>query len=320
MIIAWFRKNIGMIVSAVGLILLVILTFGNLGELFTEKYWENVGGNLSSITALTIGLVMVQVAIKQGVSEQALSAGLNTETTKNKYREHKNLLEFNREKAIFLPFFLNIRNKRETERRKKEFLIDNNFTSEQMLRLSNNKRLIKKYDRIKTNITPDSIKWSTTDIVYNKYGRVEKLDEYRKKRAIKSIVISILAMIGSALITGGLFLDPAEIPFWQKLIKLLGHIITMAIMVVFDVTKNYEKGAFSVPNELDEVNNIWKEFQLWVVPEDIKKEVEQEYLILSSLTGKVIEEVSIGECDVEREETIDTRADVQEKSAEVENI
>ena len=43
MVITWLRKNIGMIVSIVGLVLMIILTFGNLGELFTEKYWENVG-------------------------------------------------------------------------------------------------------------------------------------------------------------------------------------------------------------------------------------------------------------------------------------
>ena len=37
MVITWLRKNIGMIVSIVGLVLMIILTFGNLGELFTEK-------------------------------------------------------------------------------------------------------------------------------------------------------------------------------------------------------------------------------------------------------------------------------------------
>lgn len=94
-------------------------------------------------------------------------------------------------------------------------------------------------------------------------------------------------------------------------------------MTIFDVTKNYEKGAFCVPNELDEVNNIWKEFELWVIPEDVKSEVENDMLILSSMTGKrieYIEEENIGECDVERKETIDTGTDVQEESAEVENI
>ena len=321
MIISWLRKNIGIIISVIGLALLIILTFGDMGELFTEEYWKNVGGNLSSITALTMGLVMVQVAIKQGVSEQALSAGLNTENTKNKYIEHKGILERNREKSIYLPYFLTMRNKRETDRRKKEFLIDNNFTSEQMLRLSKNKRLIRKYDAIKTNVTADSIKWSTTDIVYNKHGRIEKLNEFRRKRTIRAIAIAILTMLGSTLIAGGLFLDVADIPFWQKLVKFMSYLITMAIMVVFDITKNYEKGAFSVPNELDEVNNIWKEFELWIIPEEIKKEVEKDYLILSSLTGKSVDDAEEkGDVDVKREDTIDTRTDIQEESEEVEAV
>ena len=121
------RKNIGIIVSIVGLALLVILTFGDMGELFTEEYWKNVGGNLSSIGALTIGLVLIQTSIKQGISEQALSAGLNTETTKNKYKEHKDLVKKNQENHVYLPYFLAMRNKRETKRRKREFLVDNNF-------------------------------------------------------------------------------------------------------------------------------------------------------------------------------------------------
>lgn len=321
MIISWLRKNIGIIISVIGLALLIILTFGDMGELFTEEYWKNVGGNLSSITALTMGLVMVQVAIKQGVSEQALSAGLNTENTKTKYIEHKGILERNREKSIYLPYFLTMRNKRETDRRKKEFLIDNNFTNEQMLRLSKNKRLIRKYDAIKTNVTADSIKWSTTDIVYNKHGRIEKLNEFRRKRTIRAIAIAILTMLGSTLIAGGLFLDVADIPFWQKLVKFMSYLITMAIMVVFDITKNYEKGAFSVPNELDEVNNIWKEFELWIIPEEIKKEVEKDYLILSSLTGKSVDDAEEkGDVDVKREDTIDTGTDIQEESEEVEAV
>ena len=49
MVIRWIRKYTGVIVSVVGFILLIILTFGDLGELFTEEYWRNVGGNITSI-------------------------------------------------------------------------------------------------------------------------------------------------------------------------------------------------------------------------------------------------------------------------------
>ena len=123
----------GVIVTFVGFILLIILTFGDLGELFTEEYWRNVGGNITSIGALTIGLMFVQISIRQGVSEQALSNGLNTENTKNKYVEHKDIIKRCRPNHIYLPYFLGIRNERETIRRRKEFLVDNRFLSEEAL-------------------------------------------------------------------------------------------------------------------------------------------------------------------------------------------
>lgn len=270
----WLRKNIGLIVSIIGVVLLVILTFGDMGELFTEKYWENVGGNLSSISALTIGLVMIQTTIKQGVSEQALSAGLNKDDTQKKYTEHKSVRKDCREKEIYLPYFLDLRNRRETKRKKREFLIDNNFTSEKKLFASGNKRLINKYNQIQINITADSIKWSTTEIVFKKNGQIEKLDSYRKKRAVKGFLTGIAWMLGATLITGGLFLDTADIPLVQKVIKLFSYFLTIAFSVVFDICKNYEKGAFGVPNELEEVNCIWEEFKQWEVPEWVEKEVE----------------------------------------------
>ena len=270
----WLRKNIGLIVSIIGVVLLVILTFGDMGELFTEKYWENVGGNLSSISALTIGLVMIQTTIKQGVSEQALSVGLNKQETQDKYDDHKNIRKDCREKEIYLPYFLDLRNRRETKRKKREFLIDNNFTSEKKLFTSGNKRLINKYNQIQINITADSIKWSTTEIVFKKNGQIEKLDTYRKKRTVKGFVTGVAWMLGATLITGGLFLDATEIPLVQKVIKLFSYFLTIAFSVIPDICKNYEKGAFGVPNELEEVNCIWEEFRQWEVPEWVVAEVE----------------------------------------------
>ena len=315
-ITSWFRKNIGIIISIIGLALLVILTFGDMGELFTEKYWENVGGNLSSISALTIGLVLIQTSIKQGVSEQALSVGLNTQVTKEKYDEHKEIRQVCQGKLIYLPYFLSIRNKRETKRRKQEFLVDNNFTNEKMLRLSNNKKLIRAYDKIQTNITADSIKWTTTEIVYQKNGRIEKLETFRKKRLIKAIVVGFIWMFATTLITGGLFLDTADIPFWQKFVKLITYLITIALSVVFDINKNYEKGAFGVPNELEEINGIWKEFSLWEIPDWIIKEVENnEKEDHEELKLNVQEDV-----DYETKERIDTGTNVQEESIESKSI
>lgn len=340
------RKNIGIIVSIVGLALLVILTFGDMGELFTEEYWKNVGGNLSSIGALTIGLVLIQTSIKQGISEQALSAGLNTETTKNKYKEHKDLVKKNQENHVYLPYFLAMRNKRETRRRKREFLVDNNFTNEKMLRTSGKTRLIKAYDAIQTNITVDSIKWSTTEIVYNKNGRIEKLETYRKKRLVKGLITGFVFMIATTFITGGLFLDTAQIPFWQKVVKLVTYLIVISLSVIFDIGKNYEKGAFGVPNELEEINSIWEEFASWEIPNWVKQEVEDnekqenleeeqqtlqtekqeiddselEWIPLLSFGNENVKVLEEEENESDREESVNAGTDIQEKPIQSEDI
>ena len=308
-ITVWLRKYIGLLVSIFGTILLSVLTYGDLGELFTEQYWQNVGGNITSIGALSIGLVMIQVCIKQGLCEQALSAGLNTPDTTKKFDEHKVILNRNRERMIYLPYFLSMRNKRETKQKKVEFLNDNDFTCEKNLYLSGNKKLIKKYKSININITSSSIKWSTTDIIYSKNGRIEKLEEYRKKRTKSAIIQGFLFMFATVFITGGLFLDPAEIPFWQKTIKLLTYFLAIAITVIPGISKNYEKGAFSVPNELDEVNNIWREFELWTVPDWVKKEIEDNNEINTEEDN-----------ESEGEKCFDARTDLQEESAEIKNI
>lgn len=340
------RKNVGIIVSIVGFALLVILTFGDMGELWTEEYWKNVGGNFTSISALTIGLVLIQTSIKQGISEQALSAGLNTTNTTEKYKEHKKLIKDNQEKHVYLPYFLAIRNKRETRRRKREFLVDNNFTSEKMLRMSGKTRLIKAYDAIQTNITVDSIKWSTTEIVYNKNGRIEKLETYRKKRLIKGLITGFLFMIATTFITGGLFLDSAQIPFWQKVVKLITYLIVIALSVLFDIGKNYEKGAFGVPNELEEINSIWEEFASWEIPSWVLKEVEDnekqenleeeqqtlqtekqeiddselEWIPLLSFGNENVKVLEEEENESDREESVNAGTDIQEKPIQSEDI
>ena len=269
------RKYIGVIVSIIGFCLLVILTLGDIGELFTDRYWANVGGNLSSIGALTIGLVLIQTTIKQGISEQALSAGLNTQNTQDKYTEHKDLIKNNQNKQIYLPYFLTIRNSRESKRRKREFLVDNGFKNETELRQCKKAKLIRMYNSILTNIKVDDIKWSTTEIRYNKNGSIEKLEKYRSKRLWKGVVMGLMSMVATAFITGGMFLDIADIPLWQKFIKLFTYLITIAMSVIFDIGKNYEKGAFGVPDELDEINSIWLEFQKWDVPAWVINEVQK---------------------------------------------
>lgn len=321
MVIKWIRKYTGVIVSVVGFILLIILTFGDLGELFTEGYWRNVGGNITSIGALTVGLMFVQISIKQGVSEQALSNGLNTENTKTKYVEHKSIVKRCRPKHIYLPYFLGIRNERETIRRRKEFLVDNSFLSEEALFASGNKKLIKAYNAIQTNITVDSIKWSTTEIAYSKNGRIEKLDKYRQKRLVKAIIVGFAFMLGTTLITGGLFMDMNEIPVWQKLVKLATYLISILIGVIFDIGKNYEKGAIGVPNELEEVNSIWEEFEKWDVPEWVIEEVKETDLPKVKEAKEIIkkekenEKILLG-----YEKETETRAVIQEESEEIQTV
>ena len=240
-----------------------------------------------------------------------------------------------------------MRNKRETRRRKREFLVDNNFTNEKMLRASGKTRLIKAYDTIQTNITVDSIKWSTTEIIYNKNGRIEKLETYRKKRLVKGLITGFVFMIATTFITGGLFLDTADIPFWQKVVKLVTYLIVISLSVIFDIGKNYEKGAFGVPNELEEINSIWEEFASWEIPSWVKKEVEenekqenieeqsqeQKEMPQQEFKGSIVEEIkpillgfgnieSIKEEDYEsdREKSVDTGTDIQEKPIQSEDI
>ena len=224
--------------------LLCVMTFGDLAEVVTVSYWKNVRKNLTSISFMTIGLSLIQVSIKQGLAEQALQRGLNTEKTTEKYDEHKNSISACTERMIYLPYFLQIYNKRHTSLRKQEFLINNNYTSETQLLQSNDKKLIKSYRQIIVNITAASIKWSTIEIVYDKNGRIITLDEYRRRRIQASVFTSFLSMIGVTFLAGGLFFAPSEEPLWQKFVKLFTYVMAIAVGAVFTVVKEYEKGAF----------------------------------------------------------------------------
>jgi hypothetical protein len=272
-IISALRKNIGTIVAVLGFILLCIVTFGNLGELSTDAYWQNVKDNFTAISFVSIGLTLIQIAIKQGLAEQALQRGLNTENTRLKYEEHKKYIKDNADKTIYLPYFLQIYNKRHTALRKREFLVNNNYTSEESLFATGNKKLIGRYNKTMVKITAADIKWSTTEIVYNKEGRIITLNEHRIRRTASSVIMSFAAMIGVTFLTGGLFFTVSTEPLWQKFVKLFTYIVTIAITSVFSVVKEYEKGAFGVPNELDEINQIWHEFATWEVPDWVKNEV-----------------------------------------------
>lgn len=307
-IVGVLRRNIGTIVTIIGFTLLCIITFGDLGEIATEEYWRNVRNNITSISFMTIGLSFIQVTIKQGLAEQSLQRGLNSENTRAKYDVHRNLIKSCCEREIYLPYFLQIYNKRHTNLRQRDFLVNNNFTTEKALYLSGKKKLIRAYRKIKTNITAVSIKWSTVKVERDKNGRIITLEEYRRARLMRSILLSMFSMIGTTFLVGGLFFTPNEQPLWQKFVKLFTYILTISFGSLFTVTKEYEKGAFGVPNELDEINQIWEEFRDWVIPKWVLTEVKK----LNEDGGDKVND--------EAEERSDSRTDLSQEQKEDESI
>jgi len=269
------RKNIGTIIAGLGFALLCILTFGDIGDILSADYWKNVSQNITSIGFMTVSLTMIQVSIKQGIGEQALSKGLNTQLTQDKYEEHRNLIRDANDKMIYMSYFLQDYNKRHTALKKLEFLVNNNFSSEESLMKSGKKSLIKKYKKTRVYLTLSRIKWATTDVCYNKYGQIITLAEHRSKRTIRAITLGLFFMVGATLLTRGLFFNQSDVPLGEKFVKLFTYVLTIAITSLPIILKEYEKGAFGVPNDLEELNNIWTEFKNWPVPEWVKKEVKE---------------------------------------------
>lgn len=304
MVIKFLRKNIGIIITAFGFLLLCILTFGDLGEFMTEQYWKNVCNNIMAISYMTVALTLIQTVMKQGMGEQALQRGLNSKNTTEKYTEHRSILRECTDRMIYMPYFLQLYNDRHTEIRKREFLINNNFRSEKSLFASGRKNLIRKYNSIHTHITVSSIKWATTEISYDKNGRIIPLSAYKRNQLIQNVVSSLLLMVATAFLTKGLFFEAAtEVPLWQKFVKLLTYVITISIGSILTIIKNYEKGAFSVPNELEEINGIWLEFKSWDIPKNIIDDVEEKETI-----------------NEQRKETDDSRNAVQAEQEEGKDI
>ncbi len=308
-IIKTIRQNIGVIIAAFGFFLLCIITFGDLGDFMTDEYWKNVKNNLMAIGYMSIALTMIQTVIKQGIAEQALQKGLNTKNTADKYGEHKLLVKSCNDRIVFMPYFLQGYNDRQTKMRKREFLVANNIPTEKALFDSKRKRLIKQYVRIHTYVTVGAIKWATTEIVYDKHGIIVPLSVYKRDQLIKSIFSSFLLMIAVSFLTKGLFFNPEDaIPFWQKLVKLCTYVVAIALGSVPGIIKNYEKGAFSVPNELDEINTIWQEFKNWPVPEWVVKEIEE--------SNEASKEIN----DEKRENFIDSGANLQAEQTQSQDI
>lgn len=274
MLITTLRRNVGVLVAMLGFTLLCILTFGNLGELASEEYWHNVWQNFTSIGFMSVSLTLVQTSIRQGLAEQALQRGLNTEKTQEKYFEHRELIKAATDRLVYLPYFLQNYNLRHTQFAKREFLVNNNFSSEETLRRSGNKKLNRIYDHIIIHVTPSRIKWATTDVIYNKHGQIISLQEHRRKRITSAVLSSLVFMIGVTFVTRGLFFTPSDEPFVHKLVRLLSYVVAIGISSLLAMIKEYEKGAFGIPNELDEINEIWHEFARWEIPQSVIDEVK----------------------------------------------
>ena len=310
MFISILRKNIGTIISAFGFIILCILTFGNVYEILTEEYWWNVWRNITSIGIMSISLTTVQVTIKQGLAEQALQRGLNTEETRKKYEEHKGIITANVSRLIYMPYFLQTYNRRQTGLKRQEFLISNGFKSEEELMTSGKPKQKKLYKKINIQLTLTSIKWATSDIIYNKKGQIETLAQYRRRRLIKGIIISAIFMFATTLIARGLFFSADTETISQKFVRLLTYVATIIFTSLMNVIKGYEKGAFGVPNELSEINEIWHEFESWQVPEWVEKDIKESMkeVIPDDKRGNLQEEQTT--C----EESPDTEADTENYS------
>lgn len=305
------RKNIGTVIAAFGFLLLCIMTFGNLGDVMSDNYWQSVKQNITSIGFMTLSLTLIQVSIKQGVAEQALQKGLNTENTTTKYEEHRKVIREVSDRTLYLPYFLQAYNKRHTLLAKREFLVENNFTNEKMLYATRDKKLISKYEKISVSITAGRIKWATTDVVYNRRGQIITLQEHRNKRIVQGIIISMIFMVGVTLLTKGLFFSATEEPLWQKFVKLATYVISISISSVLSVIKEYEKGAFGVPNDLEEINEIWREFARWVVPAWVIKEVND--------LDNAKEEVN-NEGKKDKQDDNDKRTNIQDKQEKIKDV
>lgn len=294
------RRNIGVFVALIGFALLCILTFGDIAEIATEQYWQNVLNNITSIGFTSVCLTAIQTTIKQGLCEQALQRGLNSEKAAEAYKEHRELIKKNTERMPYMPYFLQDYNHRHTLQRRREFLLSNNYSNEDSLLLSKRKKLIRRYRKICTRVTVDRIKWSTSDIKYDKYNCIETLAEHRAKRVGSAIISSAVFMFGVTFVTRGLFMSTVEEPLYQKCIKLATYILAIFFGSLLGIVKEYEKGAFGIPAELDDINEIWIEFSNWKIPDSVYNEVNN------------VKEVH----EDEREETADSGRTLQEESKE----
>jgi hypothetical protein len=116
-------------------------------------------------------------------------------------------------------------------------------------------------------------------------------------------------MVGVTFLTGGLFFTPSTEPLWQKFVKLFTYCIAIAMGAIFTVIKEYEKGAFGVPNDLEEINQIWHEFEAWEIPGWIIAEVD-----------KLNQEETEEHVNGKNKRSLNDRTDIQKEQKNVDGI
>jgi hypothetical protein len=271
------RENIGIIISCFGFFLLTILIFGDVTQIHTRGYWVEVYQNLVGYTLFSFAVTLLQVAIKQGIGEQALRTGINSPETITAITEHRKLIKGLKHKESYLPFFLEVYNERETKCRRNRFLYENLYKTEIELLDSKKKRIIKKYLRIRTAMRVSDLRWVTNEIKFDKFGRFETLTIHRKARLIFGLITAVVLSVFMLLISDKLFPNITAENIGQKIFKLFIYVVVIGFNEVFiDAPKEYEYGKYTIPVLLENINNIWLEFEQWKIPPELLDDLEQE--------------------------------------------
>ena len=278
------KKNIGAIVAGISFFIIIILTYCNILEINTARYRANVWSNLINISLMSAALTFIQVAVRQGICEQFLTSGMNTENTIAKYGEHKEVLERLKFKNIFMPFFLRERNARMTRIKKSEYLASqtdksgNIFLREADFYARAKKSKVRKYNSLRVCWTPDDLRWTSTQIEYDKENRIIKLPKHRIIRARNGILTAIASMLVIILIAKNLFDDFTWNNFSQQTVQIVLYAITIAITTLFPAAAEYEYGKFTMPNILDEINLVLFEFENWNIPDEVWNDYKNKYV------------------------------------------
>ena len=94
---------------------------------------------------------------------------------------------------------------------------------------------------------------------------------------ISGIITAVILSIVLLLISDKLFPNITADNIWQKMFKLIVYIFVIGFNeILIDMPKEYEYGRFTIPLILDDINEIWAEFEHWKIPPELLDDLEQE--------------------------------------------